>query len=184
MDPRDVPSLARALPIPPPSHVTDAAAWGSRFNTFRELKQRRICKNKTSSLDWRRSLPTDVDFLGNIVEVFDGMVAHNWGANAAGVLLSRDATLALNNMFGVDVQGIITTAGVGWPGSLSDSTMIHENPIWVAMEELDNANVSSQDRATDCLTHHAAGFSLRFFCLTPYQQADTTWFKLPASRCL
>jgi hypothetical protein len=56
--------------------------------------------------------------------------------------------------------------------------MIRENPFWVAMEDLDNANLHNQDRAPDCLPRHAAvigdsGFVLRFFCLTPYRQADT-----------
>jgi hypothetical protein len=100
------------------------------------------------------------------------------GRTQQGFFCLRYATHALNNMFGVDGQGIITTAGVGWPGSESDSTMIRENPFWVAMKELDNANVSNQDRAPDCLPRHAAvigdsGFALRFFCLTPYRQADT-----------
>jgi hypothetical protein len=184
--------FARSLPIPPRTHVNDAAAWGARFKTFRELKRRRICKNKASSQGWRRSLPIDVEFLGNIAEVFDGMVTPL--AEASRTLSPGDgpiegrtkqeffcpryATHALNNMFGVDGQGTITTAGFGWPRSVSDLTMIHENPFRVAMEELDTANVPNQDRAPDCLSCHVAvngdsGFALRFFCLTPSRQADT-----------
>jgi hypothetical protein len=113
-------------------------------------------------------LPTDVEFLGTIANGFDGMVTPLVevprtmspgngpieGLKQQEFFCPRYATNSFNNMLVLMVAGT-RRRGFFWPGSVSDSTMIRENPFWVAMK-LDNENVPNQDWAPNFVPRRAA----------------------------
>lgn len=166
--------IGSAFPILKNPARDDTEAWSSRAKGFVALQMDRQQKDLQSTERWRKELAPFWGGLDGVVEVFDGIVTpltsmpRNYGSDT-GDFKHYKKGWAINNLAGVDCNGLFTIVATRFVGRADDQRMFETLPLFQAMEGLtgfDNADAYPDG----CFSIGDSGFSLFKWFLVPFSR--------------
>ena len=169
--------LSLALPIDQRPRENDEQGWNERSSGFEALCKLRVSADAASRTAWRAKLPAVWDAFLPIGEVCDGVITplaskpKGLGARVQEYRHHKSNAYALNNLIGVDSAGRITTAILGAPASVSDSTLFEHTQLFKAMEHLDPAVYGRGMPEGYCVIADS-GFTQRSWVMTPFSRTN------------